>query len=232
MRVEQQVDVPIGFGFGASAASALSAVLATSAALNLGLRKEEIAMFAHKAEIIERTGLGTVSAVYDGIGAGFVYEPGAPGVARFRNVRVSSAIRIVTASLAPLRLGGLISSKRKVAMVNRFGDEALRRVLAEPTLDRMAREGEVFTNRIGIVNRKVATLIGIAKRAGASYASQNMVGQAMHAVVPARRASAVASALSESPFKPRVDVLELGRVRAGVTSIAELSYPTVTSSLV
>lgn len=232
LRVEQQVDVPIGFGFGASAASALSAVLAASAALDLKLSKEETARFAHEAEIIQRTGLGTVSAVYDGLGAGFVYEAGAPGVARFMNVKVPSAIRIVTASLAPLRLGGVLSSPRKVANVNRFGDEALRRVLAEPTLDRMAKEGEVFTRRIGIGNASVASLIRTAKKAGAVYASQNMVGEAMHAIVPPNRAAAVAEALDSSSPNARVDVLELGRVKAGVTSIAELTYPTATSSLV
>jgi pantoate kinase len=232
LKVEQQVDVPVGFGFGASAASALSAVLAASAALDLKLNKEETARFAHEAEIIQRTGLGTVSAVYDGVGAGFVYEPGAPGIAKFRNVRVSSAIRIVTASLAPLKLGGVLSSPGKAAAVNKFGDEALRRVLADPTLDRMAREGEVFTRRIGIETSGVASLIRTAKRSGAVYASQNMVGEAMHAIVPVKRAAAVAEALDRSSPSARVDVLELGRVKAGVTSIAELAYPTVTSSLV
>ena len=232
LRVEQQVDIPIGFGFGASAASALSAVLAASAALDLKLGKEEIARFAHDAEIIQRTGLGTVSAVYDGLGAGFVYEPGAPGIAKFRNVRAPAAIKIVTASLAPLRLKGLLSSPRKVATVNKFGDQALRAVLAEPTLDRMAKEGEVFTRKMGIVNEDVASLIRTAKRAGATYASQNMVGEAMHAIVPVRRASKVAAAMDRSSPSARVDVLELGRVKAGVISIAELSYPTSTSSFV
>lgn len=232
LRIVQRVDVPIGCGFGASAASALSAVLAASAALGLGFSKEQTARFAHDAEIIQGTGLGTVSAVYDGLGAGFVYEAGAPGIAKFRNVRVSSAIRIVTASLAPLKLRGVLSSRTKVAMVSRFGDQALRRVMAEPTLDRMAKEGEVFTRKVGIINRDVASLVAAAKRTGASYASQNMVGEAMHAVVPAGRAKAVAEALSRSALNPRVDVLELGRVKAGVTSIAEVSYPTETSSLV
>ncbi|MDG6902856.1 MAG: hypothetical protein JRM80_12985 [Nitrososphaerota archaeon] len=220
LRVEQQVDVPIGFGFGASAASALSAVLAASAALDLRLSKAQTAKFAHDAEIIQRTGLGTVSAVYDGLGAGLVYEPGAPGVAKFRNVRTSASIRIVTASLAPLRLAGLLSSQRKVARVNRFGDDALRRVLAEPTLDRMAKEGETFTRKVGLINNEVASLIRLAKRTGAAYASQNMVGEAMHAVVPLGSAASVARALRSSSLEPRVDVFELGRVKAGVISLA------------
>jgi pantoate kinase len=147
-------------------------------------------------------------------------------------VKVSTAIKIVTASIAPLKLKGLLSSPRKVATVNRFGDQALRGVLAEPTLERMAEEGEAFTQKIGIVNKDVASLLRTAKRVGAIYASQNMVGEAMHAIVPARRASEVAAALDSSSPSARVDVLELGQVKAGVTSIAELSYPTSTSSFV
>jgi len=232
LRVEQQVDVPIGFGFGASAASALSAVLAACAALDVELTKEKIARFAHRAEIIQQTGLGTVSAAYDGVGAGFVYEPGAPGIAKFREVESRSDIRIVTASVAPVRLESLLSGGNKLTLINKFGDESLRRVMAKPTLATMAVEGESFTRGVGILTPEVASLIRAAKKAGARFASQNMVGQAMHAIVPVRRAAAVARALSESARKPRVDLLEVGKVKAGVTAVADLDYPTVTSSLV
>jgi pantoate kinase len=232
LRVEQQVDVPIGFGFGASAASALSAVLAASAALDLELAKEEVAQFAHRAEIIQQTGLGTVSAAYDGAGAGFVYEPGAPGIAKFKEVENRSEVQIVAASVAPLPLGLLLSSSSRLASINRFGDESLRRVLAKPTLPVMAAEGVTFTRKVGILTPEVASLIRTAKKAGARFASQNMVGQAMHAIVPARRASAVAKALSRSRLTPRVDLLEIGKVKASVIAAADLDYPTVTSSLV
>jgi pantoate kinase len=231
LRVEQRVDVPIGFGFGASAASAFSAVLAASAALDFELPREEIAMFAHKAEIIQQTGFGTVSAISSGIGAGFIYRPGAPGVARFTKLKAPSGIRIVTASLAPMQLKGLLSSRRKIALVNKLGEESLRRVMAKPTLERMAAEGEWFTRKLGITIPEVASLIRLAKKAGATHASQNMIGQAMHAIVPLRRTEAVVRALSGSTLEPRVDVLEIGKVKAGVTSIAQLDYPTVTSSL-
>ncbi len=229
--VEQQVDVPIGFGFGASAASALSAVFATSAALGSRIQKEHAALYAHEAEIIQQTGLGTVSAAYDGVGAGVVYEPGAPGVAKFMNVNVPRGLRIVTAALAPWRLSGLLSSRRMVAQVSRLGSEALGRVVREPTIERMAKEGEWFTRRLGMMTPEVRSLVRSAISAGAIHASQNMLGQAMHALVPSRRVAAVVKALNTSALGPRVDVFEIGTQRAGVTSVAELRYPTVTSSL-
>lgn len=231
LTVEQQVDVPIGFGFGASAASALSAVSAASAALGLQLQKEQVAFFAHEAEILQQTGLGTVSAAYDGIGAGVVYEPGAPGVAKFMNVDVPRGVRIVTAAQSPLRLRGLLSSQKKVSMLSRLGTEALGRVMREPTLDRMAKEGQWFTRKLGMMTSDVRSLVRVALSAGANYASQNMVGQAIHAIVPTRQVPAVVTALRASALLPRVDVFDIGSERAGVISVAELRYPTVRSSL-
>ncbi len=232
LTVEQQVNVPIGFGFGASAASALSAAYAASAALGLRLRKEQVACFAHEAEILQQTGLGTVSAAYDGVGAGVVYEPGAPGVAKFMNVRVPRGVRIVTAALSTMQLRGLLSSRKKISKLTRLGTESLARVIREPTLNRMAEEGQEFTRKLGMTSPDVRSLVRIALSAGANYASQNMVGQAVHAVVPKRLVPRVVKALKASALMPRVDVFALGSERAGVISVAELRYPTATSSLV
>lgn len=216
--LRQQMQVPVGHGFGASAAAALSAVYAVAAALGLDLPKASLASFAHRAEIIQQTGLGTVSAMYDAVGAGAVTVAGAPGVAKFLNVKVESDIRVVTGSLAPYAKSEVLGSAASVARVNRFGTEALARVVADPTLDNLAASGEWFSNELGLTRPDVRALVGTAKSAGASYASQNMIGHAMHALVPVERASTVAAALESSPLNPRVDVFELGRRKAGVVS--------------
>lgn len=232
LRLEQKVDVPIGQGFGASAASALSAVFATAGALRLELSKERIAYFAHVAEITEKTGLGTVSVAYDGVGVGAVYEPGAPGVAKFMNVRVPPRMGVVAASLTPFHDGELLSSNKTIATVNRLGGEALALVMADPTLECLAEAGERFAKKLGIMRPEVKALVKRAKSAGALYASQNMLGHAMHAIVHEGEVEEVASALAASSSKPRVDVLEFDSQKAGVTSVAELRYPTVTRSFV
>jgi pantoate kinase len=217
LRLRQAVETPIGSGFGASAASATSAVLAAAAALGLKLPKRKLALFAYQAEIIERTGLGTVSVVYDHFGAGAITRPGEPGVAKFVRVRVPADTRIVTAYLAPFDKKDALTSESISRRVNELGRDALRRFLADPTLDNLAGEGERFSAKLGLESPEVKKLVTIAKASGARYASQNMIGYSIHSVVDADESRKVSKALQAHNRAVRVDTFEVGSVRAGVT---------------
>jgi len=216
LTLEQSMGVPVGCGFGASAAAAISAVYAAAAAMGLRLAKRELAYYAHVADIVEQTGLGTVSVTYDGTGAGAITRAGAPGVSEFLNVECPGGTRIVTASLAPFKKSNAISRPDTVKRINDLGDRALRRVAASPTLETLASEGERFSEGLGLMTVEVRDLARLAKASGASHASQNMIGYAVHALTTAARADAVAAALRGSSPKPLVEVFEIGRRRARV----------------
>ena len=120
----QTVEVPIKGGFGSSSASALSAVMAVASALELPFTKEEVASFAHQADILRHTGLGTVASTYDHSGAAVITRPGGPGVAKVVRVPVPQGLRVVTAFLS-LKKGHLLSSTRMRNKVNTLGEAAL-----------------------------------------------------------------------------------------------------------
>lgn len=214
--LEQSMGIPVGCGFGASAAAAISGVYAAAAAIGLRLAKRELAYYAHVADIVEQTGLGTVSVTYDGIGAGAITRAGAPGISKFLNVEYPSGTRIVTASLAPFKKSDAISRPDTVKRINELGDKALRKVAASPTLETMASEGERFSERLGLMTAEMRDLAKLAKASGASHASQNMIGYAVHALTTAARAEAVAATLRDSSPRPLVEVFEIGRQRARV----------------
>jgi pantoate kinase len=214
--VEQRVDTPIGSGFGASAASAISAVYAASAALGLRLSKHELASYAHRAEIIERTGLGTVSVAYRGIGAGAIIKAGEPGIARFRIVKTPGDLRIVTAFLAPYDKNDAISSRTISKRIDILGRQALASFLQDPTLETLTAEGEKFSKGLGLESRVVKKLISVAKSSGALSASQNMIGYAIHALADEDRCGRVQAELRRAAPAARVDVFRVGGVRAGV----------------
>ncbi len=216
LTLEQSMGVPVGYGFGASAAAAISGVYATAAAMGLRLAKRELAYYAHVADIVEQTGLGTVSVTYDGTGAGVITRAGAPGVSKFLNVEYPSGTRIVTASLAPFKKSDAISRRDTVRRINELGDKARRRVTASPNLETLASEGERFSEGLGLMTPEVRDLVKLAKASGASHASQNMIGYAVHALTTAARAEAVAATLRGSSPKPLVEVFEIGTQRAGV----------------
>ena len=223
--VEQTMQVPVGAGFGASAAAAVSAVYAAASALGIRASKEELAYHAHVAEILQRTGLGTVSVIYDAVGAGAITAPGGPGVSKFLHVSVPAGTRLVTAFLGPFKKSRALSDPRLVRTINRLGDEALRRVLSNPTLDQLATEGDRFSQALGLMTPGVKNLVDLARKTGAAHASQNMIGYSVHAAVRKEEAAKLARAFRASRLHPRVDTFEIGRTRAGVLSGRAPSRP-------
>lgn len=71
-----ECSLPIGAGFGLSAAALLSTLTAVNRLFGLGLNPHDIARLAHEAEVVHRTGLGDVSACQ---GGGRVLRKG-PGI--------------------------------------------------------------------------------------------------------------------------------------------------------
>ncbi len=216
LRIDQRVEVPIGYGFGASAASALSAVMASASATGLGLSRSRVAYAAHAAEIICGTGLGTVSAIFRSTGAGAITRAGAPGVARFRRVRVPRDMRIVTASIAPYPKTDVLSSAPMRRKVNKLGEKALAEFESNPTLKTLAMSGESFAKELGLESAGVRSMIHLAKRSGAIWASQNMIGHAIHCLVGEMDVERVASSLAKSSYRPVVGIFEFGKGRSRV----------------
>lgn len=68
--------LPIGAGFGLSAAALLATLTAVNRCHDLGLAPHDIALLAHEAEVVHRTGLGDVAACQ---GGGRVVRSG-PGI--------------------------------------------------------------------------------------------------------------------------------------------------------
>ena len=213
--LNQEVQTPIGAGFGASAASATSAVFAVGAALGLERSKASLALCAHRAEIIEQTGLGTVSVIFDAVGAGAITIPGIPGEEKFVTVEVPSDTHIVTAFIAPYDKKDALSSTPVSRRINELGHASLLNFLADPTLDTLAKEGERFSSALGLESVEVKKLIALAKSKGAAYASQNMIGYAVHSLVDQDRAARVAESLRTFSSDVRVDIFEVGARRAG-----------------
>ena len=83
-KITQDILLPIGAGFGTSAASALSLSLALNDFLDLNYPKELCGQIAHMAEVNLGSGLGDVIA-QTGHGMVLRVEPGAPGIGKIES---------------------------------------------------------------------------------------------------------------------------------------------------
>jgi pantoate kinase len=179
--IEHDVDVPIGAGYGASAAGSLSAALAFSEAADLGLSVNEVGRVVHGAEIANGTGLGTVGPILTG---GFILtrKSGGPGIAVIDRLPVSQRLKVVSACFGPISTKKALRSKDLRRKVNALGRETFRSIVTDLRPENFMRASKKFAYGLGLMSPQTAQLIELMEAAGAIGATQNMLGQAVHAI--------------------------------------------------
>ena len=194
--VIHRVDVPVGAGFGSSAAGALGAALALSEVLGLNFTYNQLGRIAHVAEVRCRTGLGTVGPLLFG-GCGLTIEPGAPGYAHLDRIPVSPDYRIIAGTFRPYPTKEMLSSPEKREIINEWGRKTLKKILADPSLENFMEACKEFAVGTGFVTKWVQKLIELAEKAGAIGAAQNMLGEAVHALVTVDKMESVHEAFKK-----------------------------------
>ena len=208
--VEHQIEVPIGTGFGTSAGGALTAGLALREALEMPLTYNQIGKIAHVAEIQCQTGLGTVSSLTFSGGCVLVVEPGAPGICQIDRIPITPDYMVVAGYLnSTIRKETVLSSPKKRKEIKGYGRKTLEAILDEPNLENFLDCCWEFSQKAGFATEKICQLVKSAKKAGAVGAAQNMIGEAVHAVVHEENASSVAEAFKQALPSQQVLVSEI-----------------------
>ena len=203
------VEVPIGAGFGSSAAGALGTALALSEVLKLKLTYNQIGRIAHAAEIKCKTGLGTVGPIMLG-GCILTVEPGAPGTSIIDRIPLTADYVVVAGTYGPTATKRVLASPEKRREVNRWGKKTLDLILEEPTLENFLLRSREFAEKTGFMTEHTRQLARLAEKAGAIEVAQNMVGEAVHAVANEENAENIAEAFrqllpSERILKAKID---------------------------
>ena len=211
VRIEHKVEVPIGAGFGASAGGALTTGLALSSALDLNLTLRELGRIAHVAEVKCKTGLGTVTGILYGGGCVLVLEPGAPNLGLLDSIPIRSDYYIVAGVFQPRLTSEFLSSTRSREIVNKAGKRTLERILAEPSLENFLSSCRQFAETTGLATRRVIKLVDAAEKAGAVGAAQNMLGEAVHALVKRDKVNSVLAAFEKLLPRDKIVVSEVSQ---------------------
>lgn len=163
--------LPIGAGFGLSAAALLAAGTALSVLHGLDLSRTEIAAAAHEAEVLFRTGLGDAAAEQ---GGGVVVRRG-PGVGA-EILRMPADEPVWAVSFGPISTPGVLDSDGAMARIRAaFPRE-------EPhSLDDLVRLSRCFAEASGLLTPRVGSALAACDAAGVP-ASMTMLGDGVFAV--------------------------------------------------
>lgn len=207
LEVRLRHELPVGQGFGTSAAGALATGLAVARVL--GVDRPRAVQVAHLADLFGGGGLGGVSA----LGGGGWERRVRPGVPPFGRAVHAPFRRPVWVALVdrPVRSPALLHDPTFLQRVADAGAGGLRRLDRTPSVTRFLDEAERFTDRLALgpptVRRTIARL-----RAAGAWAAQAMFGGSVWAVARSAPARArLVAALDELG----VPAVELDAARRG-----------------
>lgn len=177
--VETTLRVPVGAGFGASGAGALSAALALNEALSLNLTLKELAKAAHVAEVTNRTGLGDVTGQTFG-GIVIRRKAGAPFTVDIDKLPCRNET-ISWVSFGGISTKSVLSDDMKKKSINKAGRLRLKELLKKPTLHNFFSQSSAFAKEIELMSPRVMDAIEAVEAAG-GLASQAMLGNTVFAI--------------------------------------------------
>ena len=182
VKVEIKDQLPSGAGFGISGASALATAYALNKLLNLRKSKKELAMVAHRAEVINGTGLGDVGGQFNG-GFNMKVKKGKPLAVVNLGIK---CVDIYYKFFSKIETKKVINSRWKKRRINKAGDRALKRImtLKNKTLDNIIRISKDFAVESGLLkDKRVKNLIEEIENKGGN-ASMIMLGNAVFSDMP------------------------------------------------
>ncbi|MBZ3936088.1 pantoate kinase [Methanimicrococcus blatticola] len=181
--IKESSSLPVGSGFGLSAAGALSTAFAANSALHLGLSKNELVEIAHYAEVINGSGLGDVAGEAAG-GLAVREVPGGSKHGKFYSVPLSKSDlqkKIYCLVLGELSTKSVITNEDSAKKINSAGTDALNNFLQKPDLNSFMNESLSFTKSIGLLSPDAEKIIDSIDKADGT-AAQAMLGNTVFAI--------------------------------------------------
>lgn len=161
--IEHEFDIPIGAGFGVSAACALGTSLGVTRALQLPLTFNNAASIAHHAEIEMKSGLGDVIAEITG-GLVVRIKEGAPGLGITDRIMVNNPYDdyyILSKTVGELETSQVIDDRKWKKIINQSGHKLFNKLLLKPDILNFMDLSRKFAEETQLMSPEIKELVEI-----------------------------------------------------------------------
>ena len=174
--VKTTMDLPIGQGFGMSAASALSATYALAKITNIS--KNEAMKASHFAEVQLKTGLGDVIASCFG-GVEIRKSAGLPPWGLIEHIpgKYDLVLCIIGKKIDTKKT---LSDSSKASKIVEYGKYCTKKLLENPSVEHLFSLSQTFTKKTELADKRVLEAINAANQLG--MASMCMLGNSVFAI--------------------------------------------------
>ncbi|MDZ7702822.1 MAG: GHMP kinase [Halobacteriales archaeon] len=172
-RVDLELSIPIGSGFGSSGAATLATALAANEVFDLGHGREALLRAAHESEVAAGTGLGDV----------FIQEAGGLrwSVGEYEMRSTTPPDRVEYDSLGSIATSDVLGDPETLDRIRTAGTRALDGLPDEPTMRAFTAAAWEFARATGLVTDRLLEEVERLRDAGGA-ASMAMLGETVFAV--------------------------------------------------
>jgi len=179
LRISHFFEIPIGSGFGASAAGAVGSAFAIRDHLNLNLSDLDLWQLAHSAEIITKSGLGDILGLYGG-GLTFREVAGAPGVGKVKKIPGKFyKLELRTISFNKISTHQVLSNPDLRNSINKYGSKVIDNFKEKISLNLFLISALEFTNNLTLFSPRLKKLLASLNIKKDLRASQIMLGDGL-----------------------------------------------------
>jgi pantoate kinase len=156
--IRHYIETPQGSGFGSSGSGALSLVYALNRLYNDPLSAIKISQIAHVAEVLCRTGLGTVMGETMG-GFKVLVEPGAPGIGKTISVSYPKGLYAAFIVFGPYSTSEALSNPKVRESIMESGRKYHSLIKENPEFERFMEYSRAFAESTGIIPMSVRKIL-------------------------------------------------------------------------
>ena len=183
LHIYYSFEVPIGSGYGSSAAAALSTAFAVNKLLDLQIQPVQLWQLAHKAEISNKTGLGDILGLYSNSEFEQRVKEGAPEIGKVISLDLDSKdYDLYTYSIGSLSKKNILSNTKIREMITLKGNQALENFNADPTFENFCKQSIEFTKSINLLPENLIKILTSLPKV--IKGSQIMLGESLFLFVP------------------------------------------------
>ena len=158
LKIEHTIETPQGSGFGSSGSGALSLVFALNRLYGDPLSALQSSQVAHCAEVICKTGLGTVMGETLG-GIKILIKPGAPGIGATISIPYPEGLYAMFVVFGPLSTKEALSNPLLREKITSSGRKYHSLIKKEPGFENFIKYSREFAESTGMIPQSVRTII-------------------------------------------------------------------------
>ncbi len=210
IKINHDIDFPVSAGFGASGAGALSTAFALNQLFGNVFDDKKCGQIAHKAEVMNKTGLGDVIGQFHG-GFEIRIKEGAPGIGKLKNLNVAKDMKVILGTWGILETKSVLTNPKNRNLIIKTGENILKMIFQKKDLELgyICNNAQEFSRKIDLESEELKEVITLLNQNGYGTCGMVMLGNSFFCFSKEEEIKDILSIINQLKSKPSIIISEI-----------------------